>query len=104
VKAARLNFKLNGIVSASSRFGDVLKDKSRVRQYELVCANLISPVLEKIKGVLFSSVTPGGYLAVSGVHVQNFPEFHAKFRHPKFRCLKILKRRGWTGMLFKKSG
>lgn len=99
VRAARLNFKLNGISHARAEFNDVSRAK-KTPKYDLVCANLISPLLEKIDGYLFSSVKPGGYLAVSGIHVQNFPDFYPKFKHPHFRCLKILKRRGWTGILF----
>lgn len=102
VRAARVNFKLNRVSEASVEYQDVTRSKSR-KKYDLVCANLISPVLEKIKGPLFSSVKKEGYLVISGIHVQNFSDFHFKFRHPKFRCLRILKRRGWTGLLFRKT-
>lgn len=101
VKAAQFNLKENGI-RGNVFFADVTR-KKLFRKYDLVCANLISPVLEKIKKSLFAAVRPGGYLAISGIHKQNFPSFKSRFRHAHFRCVKILARRGWTGMLFKRT-
>jgi ribosomal protein L11 methyltransferase len=102
VKAARVNFKLNKTPCASSIYEDVTRNKA-VKKYDLVCANLISPVLEVIQKFLFSSVRPGGYLAVSGIHVLNFSKFKSKFRDARFHCLRVVKRRGWTALLFKKT-
>jgi ribosomal protein L11 methyltransferase len=101
VKAARINFKLNHLPHAISAFQDVTRTKA-TKKYDLVCANLISPVLEKIRGDLFSRVQKGGYLAVSGIHVQNFSDFRKRFRHARLRCLKTLQRRGWTALLLKR--
>ncbi len=101
VRSAKHNFKLNGLKNAKAIRADVLKMK-KSGTYDLVCANLFTNLLLKIKPLLFSSVRPGGYLALCGVHVQNYPEFKKKFHHPKFRCVKIVQKRGWSGMLFKK--
>lgn len=100
VRSAKFNFKLNGIKGAKAVRADVLKMR-KSGTYDLVCANLFTNLLLQIKPLLFSSVKPGGYLALCGVHVQNYPEFKKKFHHPKFRCVKIIQKRGWSGMLFK---
>lgn len=101
IRSAKYNFKLNGLKNAKAVRADVLKMK-KSGAYDLVCANLFTSLLERIKPLLFSSVKPGGYLALCGVHVQNFPEFKKKFHHPRFRCVKIIQKRGWSGMLFKR--
>lgn len=100
IRSAKHNFKLNGLKNAKAVRADVLKMK-KSGTYDLVCANLFTNLLLKIKPLLFSSVKPGGYLALCGVHVQNYPEFKKKFHHPKFRCVKIIQKRGWSGMLFR---
>lgn len=101
VRSAKHNFKLNGLKKTKAVRADVLKMK-KSGTYDLVCANLFTDLLLKIKSLLFSSVKSGGHLALCGVHVQNFPEFKKKFHHPKFRCVKIIQKRGWSGMLFKR--
>lgn len=100
VRSAKFNFKLNGLKGAEAVRADVLKMK-KSGTYDLVCANLFTNLLLQIKPLLFSSVKPGGHLALCGVHVQNYPEFKKKFHHPKFRCVKIIQKRGWSGILFK---
>lgn len=102
VKAAKFNLRYNRVPRFEVFSHDVTVKQSKTRKYSLICANLISPVLETIQDFLFRNVKPGGYLAVSGVHIQNFSAFQKQFRHPKFRCLKTMKKRGWTGMLFKR--
>lgn len=101
VKSARYNLKLNKVPSFEVSAADVT-GKNKMRKYDLVCANLISPVLDSIQDFLFSSVGKKGYLAVSGIYIQNFPWFHKRFRHPQFRCLRVLKKKKWTGLLFQR--
>lgn len=100
VRAAKFNFRANGLKNAKAVRADVTKMRAG-EKYDLVCANLFTALLEQIKPFLFSSVALGGHLALCGVHVQNFEEFRKKFRHRAFRCVKIAKKRGWAGMLFK---
>lgn len=102
VESAKFNFELNQVPDWRVWSEDVFKIR-KVTKYSLVCANLISSVLDKVRSFLFASVKPGGYLLVSGIHVQNFPVFKKSFHHPQFRCLRILRRRGWTGLLFRRS-
>jgi ribosomal protein L11 methyltransferase len=101
VRAAKYNFRLNGLESAEVRREDVTRLRPE-EKYGLVCANLFTDLLEKIRPFLFGSVKPGGFLAISGVHFQNYAAFRKNFRHPDFRCLKIVRSRGWAGMLFKR--
>ncbi len=101
VRAAQYNFKLNGMKKAEARRADATKLRAGTR-YNLVCANLFTDLLEKIKPFLFASVAPGGFLATSGVHFQNYAGFKKKFHHPDFRCVKIIRSRGWVGMLFRR--
>ncbi len=101
VRSARFNFKLNGMNEARAVKANVTRMKAG-EKYGLVCANLFTGLLEKIKPFLFGSVRPGGFLALSGVHFQNYTAFKRGFHHPDFRCVKIIRSRGWSGMLFKR--
>lgn len=102
VKAARFNLRLNGARDFEVSSGDVTADKGKAKRYDLVCANLISPVLDSIKDQLFASVEKGGCLAVSGIYIDNFAWFRKRFRHPKFRCVRAVKRKKWTGLLLQR--
>lgn len=101
VRAAKYNFEINKLENSEVRREDVTKLRVS-EKYELVCANLFTDLLEKIKPFLFGSVKPGGYLAISGVHFQNYAVFKKDFHHKDFRCVKIVKSRGWAGMLFRR--
>ena len=101
VRAAKYNFEVNKLQNSEVCRGDVTKLKV-TEHYALVCANLFTDLLEKIKPFLFGSVKPGGFLAISGVHFQNYAAFKKNFHHKDFRCLKITKSRGWAGMLFRR--
>jgi ribosomal protein L11 methyltransferase len=103
VRSARFNLKLNRTPCARLWAGDFL-GLGRGPRFGLVGANLISDVLEKGRKVLFGRVGPGGYLAVSGIHLDHLEDFRRAFRHGNFRCLLVLRKRGWAGLLFKKGG
>lgn len=101
VAAARFNFQVNGLKNAKALKKDVTRLKAG-KQYSLVCANIFTDLLIKIKPFLLKSTAPGGFLALSGVHFQNFGEFKKKFRPAGFTCLKITRKRGWAGFLFRR--
>lgn len=98
VKAARFNWRKNGI-RGSLEQQDFLCEPLRGK-YDLVAANVISKVLERGWKAMKARVRPGGYLAVSGIHLQNLKEMRAKLRSPEMRCLRILRLRGWAGILY----
>lgn len=101
VRSAKFNLKLNGIKRARVQKRDVT-GLAKGEKYDMVCANLVSALLEKIQPFLFNSVKPGGYLAVSGIIKKNFPAFQKKFKHPRFACLRKLQYKNWAGMLFQR--
>ncbi len=72
------------------------------RKYDFVAANLITHDLIRFKRKLVSFVKPSGYLAVSGVSFNNLPRCRKAFRIKSLRCLKVEKKEGWAGILFKK--
>lgn len=101
VRAAKFNLRANGLAADYLRIADLFHPEFR-RRFALVGANMISTVLISGRPVLQRQVRPGGYLAVSGIHLQNLAEVRKAFEGKNFRCLKILRKRGWAGLLYKK--
>ncbi len=101
VKAAKYNFKVNQIKAQKVWRGDIRKIASR-EKFDLVGANMISTLLLEAKKVFFGHVRKGGWLIVSGIHLENLKDVRRNFKHPSFRCLAVIKKRGWAGLIFKK--
>ncbi len=101
VSSARFNLKLNRV-----RGKVVRKDVTTLKDAaprDVICANLISALLSSIQRYLFSNVRRGGYLIVSGIYLSNLAAFRAGFRRKDFKCLRVMKKRGWGGVLFRRS-
>ncbi|HOW60023.1 MAG TPA: 50S ribosomal protein L11 methyltransferase [Candidatus Omnitrophota bacterium] len=101
VAAARKNFQLNGCQHGKF-FGAKLKQLKLQDRFYVVGANLISKVLLECQGKILSSVRKGGYLLVSGISRENLPDFQRKFAPAKLKCLKILRSRKWTALLYQR--
>lgn len=102
VKAAAANFKVNGYSARSITLQDVSKLKFK-RSFDLVCANLVTHDLIRLKDKIIACVKQGGWLAVSGVSVENFPSLRRGFRNLPLRCVKIKKGKKWTALLFRRT-
>ncbi len=101
VRAAKFNFRANGIKAAYVETADLMR-LSFKNKFRIVAANMISAVLIEGRKVLWGYVRPGGYLVISGIHLQNLPEVKKSFKQADFRCLILLKRRGWAGLLYQR--
>ena len=75
----------------------------RLRRFDLVAANLITPDLITHARKLIACVNPGKYLVVSGISINLYPLFREEFSKYPLRCLKVLKGEGWSAILFKRS-
>ena len=101
IAIARENFKENKVPSQGLRavhFGNLhLKKK-----FDFVAANLITQDLILFKKKILTFVKPGGYLALSGISLKNYPSLREGFSGLPLRCLKIKRGEGWVGLLFKR--
>lgn len=101
VKAASANFKANGYPDENIFNADLRAFKPG-RQFDFVCANLVMHDLVKMKRKIVSFVEPGGWLAVSGVSLENLPFLRRGFENLPLRCVKIQKGTKWAAVLFRK--
>jgi ribosomal protein L11 methyltransferase len=102
VKAAGANFKANGYSARSITLQDVSKLKLK-RSFDLVCANLVTHDLIRLKEKIIGCVKPGGWLAVSGVSLENLPSLRRGFVNLPLRCIRIKKGKKWTALLFRRT-
>lgn len=100
VQAARHNFKTNRL-KAVVRKADI-KTFRQARRYDLVAANLVTQDLIDNRARILRFVKPGGYLAVSGISLDNLVRFRRVFNGAPLECLQIKKGRQWAGLLYAK--
>lgn len=101
IRTARRNFRINhcrGCYLKTASF-----DNFRIhKQFDLVAANLLTEDLIRLQHKLASHVLPGKYLAVSGIHQDNYRFFRKKFKNNTLKCLRVLKQKGWYALLFRR--
>ncbi|MBL8014452.1 MAG: 50S ribosomal protein L11 methyltransferase [Candidatus Omnitrophica bacterium] len=102
VCAAKANFEANGYSTENIFQRDVSKFKSQI-VYDLVAANLVTHDLLSFKNQILSFVRPGGWLAVSGISLENLPILKKGFKGLPLRCIKTTKGKYWSAVLFKRS-
>lgn len=102
VKTARANLRLNQLKGKVMRV-ELKKAGPLVQTFDLVAANLFTSLLLEIKKLIFQSVRPGGWLAVSGIYDKNLKDINAGFRHPQFKRIRQARKDGWAGILFKRT-
>lgn len=101
VKASKFNLKVNQVDAQKVWRGDIREIGSWVK-FDLVGANMISTLLLEAKKVFFGHVKKSGWLIVSGIHLENLKDVRRDFKHPSFRCLAVIKKRGWAGLIFRR--
>jgi len=99
VVTAGRNFKVNRCQCAYLK-AISFEDYCFHRQFDFVAANLLTEDLIRLKERLISCVRPGKYLAVSGIHQDNYRRFRLGFRNNSLKCLRVLKRDNWCALLF----
>ncbi|HTY44465.1 MAG TPA: 50S ribosomal protein L11 methyltransferase [Patescibacteria group bacterium] len=101
VKTAAENFRLNGFRPRCIKTAGAEGFKARER-FDFVAANLLTEDLIRLQKKLSRFLCPSGLLAVSGVHCSNYTVFRRRFHPAGLRCARILQRKGWYAILFKK--
>jgi ribosomal protein L11 methyltransferase len=101
INTAQKNFSLNRFQKVKKRAIDLNKFKPADR-YDFVVANLITKVLISSKSKLISVVRPQGFLAVSGISLENYSFFRDHFKDARLKCEKVVKGQEWAAILFRK--
>ena len=99
VQTARLNLRANRV---SGRIFRRNIRSYREKNFDLVCANLLSRTLLENKKKILGLVSPEKWLIVSGIGRQHLKNFRKNFKDGRFRCLKILQRNGWGALLYRR--
>ncbi len=100
---AKKNFRLNGITGISLKARGIARYHPKTK-FEFVSANLITDDLLKEKRAIIGCVKPGCYLAVSGITQENLRRFRSCFPLPGLKCVKVLTKKGWAALLYRKAG
>jgi len=102
VEVAKANCIENKCTLVNVKVADVQKYKTK-KQYDFVCANIITQDLIRMAKKIISLVKPGKYLAVSGISLNSYEVFRQAYAQYPLRCIKIEKGEGWVAILYKKS-
>lgn len=100
IDAAQSNFKINGYKATVIK-SDIMTFKPSIN-FDFVAANLITHDLILGKHAIIKMMCPGGYLAVSGVSLENCPIFEDKFKDSTLKRVQKVKAKEWAGYLFQK--
>jgi ribosomal protein L11 methyltransferase len=101
VATARQNCRLNACTPQYLKAVSFEAFKTN-KQFSFVAANLLTEDLIRLQDTLAMVVAPGGFLAVSGIFQDNYPLFKRKFSPAGLRCVRVVSRKKWYAVLFKK--
>ena len=100
VSTAKNNFEMNGVNVELAETADIKKFRKK-EKFDFVAANLITDVLIENRGKILSFVRDGGYLAVSGISLNNLKRFRRSFDSRGLKCLRVTKEKDWAGILYR---
>ena len=101
VVAARQNLKINHYPEHIARRGDIARYRA-IQRFDFVAANLITRDLIKYKRQILSAVKRNGFLAISGIMIENYPLIRKAFGVKSLRCINIKKGEQWVAILYQK--
>ncbi len=101
IEAAKKNLKVNHLRAQVSK-ADINRFE-HVRVYDFVAANLVTQDLIQYQKKIARFVAPGGFLAVSGISLENCPRFENNFKLSGFYLCQAIKAKEWAGYLFQKN-
>ncbi len=101
VHIAQRNFRLNHCAVESIVHLDFGQFQPK-EQFSFIAANLCTEDLIRFKGKFTQALQPEGYLAVSGIHQDNYHSFRRRFREQSLRMLRISRQKKWHAVLFRK--
>jgi len=102
VTAARQNLTVNHYPKDIVRQGDIAQYCPRKR-FDFVAANLITRDLIKYKKQILATVKKSGFLAISGIMIENRPLIKKAFGLKKLRCVKICQGEQWMAFLYQRT-
>ncbi|MDD5255208.1 MAG: 50S ribosomal protein L11 methyltransferase [Candidatus Omnitrophica bacterium] len=102
IKTARKNFLLNRCPVEHAGATGLAQFPGRGK-FDFVAANLLTEDLIKLQEKLICRMRPRGWLAVSGIYYENFPFFKKHFTDRRLRTVRVLKRKNWYALLFRKA-
>ncbi len=101
ISVAKRNLAVNGFGFDRIVVTD-LRSMRRDQQFDFVAANLISADLIAFKRILWSRLRPGGFLAISGISIENYPWLRREFKKIPLRCIKVKRGKEWIALLFRR--
>ncbi len=101
IMTAKNNMKHNHIVHYQASVCPVEMFSPR-QQYDLLAANLTSKDLVRCSSKIVGLARQGGYMALSGIALENLAEVKGSFKRFSVRCVRILKAESWGALLFRK--
>lgn len=102
VKVARGNLKRNKFKKPNLKATDLDCFKTN-KKYDLVCANVWTPVLIRNKEKLVRMLRKSNHIIVSGILKKNRKQFLKDFKHKKLKTKKIIEGRRWMAVLYEKT-
>ncbi len=103
VTTAKRNFTVNGYSAGLVKCQDIRKIRGRRRYaFDFVAANLITRELINTRKNILSFVKPGGFLAASGISLENFSFFKKAFATLPLRAVKVKKGKEWVAVLYRR--
>ena len=99
VKTARRNLIINHCLPARVKvlsFDNFYTNK----QLDFIAANLLTEDLIRLKNKLIACLSPGKYLAVSGIYRDNYAGFRKRFNDRRLKCSRVITQKGWYALLF----
>lgn len=102
VRVAKANARVNGLENQLRiTRGDVTKLSGRVsKQYDLVCANLISNLLIAERLQIVNRLAPGGTLVLAGILAAEFSEVQTAFENSGLRLIESRLEKEWRSGSF----
>ena len=98
VDAARENAERNGVAMPIG-LGSAADVPGR---FEIVVANIVAPVLQRIAGDLAARLAPHGVLVVAGISLPNEPETRAAFATQRLRVMDRTLRDDWVAIALRR--
>ena len=101
IAAAKENFRVNGFSPKGIQKKDIADFKNS-KKFNYIAANLISHDLMKLKQKIYSLSSSGGFIAISGISLENLNRVRKAYRTLSLRCVRILKGKQWAALLYQR--
>jgi ribosomal protein L11 methyltransferase len=101
IRNTRFNLKENGLKEQECILADIQKLHLK-GEFDFVAANLVTNDLLEFSQKIVGWVSPGKYLAISGVSLENYSLIRKEFKRFPLKCLRILRGKEWTAILYQK--